>query len=107
MKKDDEVLITLSEHASNIIPWFILQKEIGIKVKYIELNDNHEITINNVRKAITNKTKVISLAYTTNVIGDERPIKEISKLLNTKESYIKNLIYRTLNELCLYFKECD
>ena len=34
-------------------------------------------------------------------------IKEISKLLNTKESYIKNLIYRTLNELCLYFKECD
>ena len=54
--------------------------EIGIKVKYIELNDNHEITINNVRKAITNKTKVISLAYTTNVIGDERPIKEISKL---------------------------
>lgn len=80
LKKDDEVLITLSEHASNIIPWFILQKEIGIKVKYIELNDNHEITINNVRKAITNKTKVISLAYTTNVIGDERPIKEISKL---------------------------
>ena len=80
LKKDDEVLITLSEHASNIIPWFILQKEIGIKVKYIELNDNHEVTINNVRKAITNKTKVISLAYTTNVIGDERPIKEISKL---------------------------
>ena len=80
LKNDDEVLITLSEHASNIIPWFILQKEIGIKVKYIELNDNNEVTINNVKKAITNKTKVISLAYTTNVIGDERPIKEISKL---------------------------
>ena len=80
LNKDDEVLITLSEHASNIIPWFILQKEIGIKVKYIELNDNNEVSIDNVRKAITNKTKVISLAYTTNVIGDERPIKEISKL---------------------------
>ena len=38
---------------------------------------------------------------------EELTIKEISKLLNTKESYIKNLIYRTLNELCLYFKECD
>ena len=38
---------------------------------------------------------------------EEMTIKEISKLLNTKESYIKNLIYRTLNELCLYFKECD
>lgn len=80
LKKDDEVLITLSEHASNIVPWFILQKEIGIKVKYIELNDRHEVTLDNVKKAITSKTKVISLAYITNVIGDERPIKDISRI---------------------------
>lgn len=80
LKKDDEVLITLSEHASNIIPWFILQKEIGIKVKYIDLDDKHEVIIDNVKSAITNKTKVISLAMITNVIGDERPIKEISKV---------------------------
>ena len=80
LKKDDEVLITLSEHASNILPWFILQKEIGIKVKYIPLNENHEVTIDNFKKSITNKTKVVSLAYVTNVVGDERPIKEISKI---------------------------
>ena len=80
LKEGDEVLITLSEHASNIIPWFILQKEIGIKVKYIDLDDNNEVSVDNVKKAITDKTKVISLAYITNVIGDERPIKEISKL---------------------------
>lgn len=80
LKKDDEVLITLSEHASNILPWFILQKEIGIKINYIELDDKNEVTIENVRNAITNKTKVISLAHVTNVIGDERPIKEISKV---------------------------
>lgn len=77
LKKDDEVLITVSEHASNILPWFILQEEIGIKVKYIELNDNYEVTLDNVEKAITNKTKVISLAHITNVVGDIRPIKEI------------------------------
>ena len=80
LKEGDEVLITLSEHASNIIPWFILQKESGIKVKYIELDDNNEVCTDNVKKSITDKTKVISLAYITNVIGDERPIKEISKL---------------------------
>lgn len=80
LKEGDEALITLSEHASNIIPWFILQKELGIKVKYIELDDNNEVSVDNVKKAITDKTKVISLAYITNVIGDERPIKEISKL---------------------------
>ena len=80
LKKDDEVLITLSEHAANIVPWFVLQKEIGIKVKYIDLNDNHEVTVDNVKKAITDRTRVISLAMITNVIGDERPIKEISKI---------------------------
>ena len=80
LKKDDEVLITLSEHASNIIPWFILQKEIGIKVKYIPFDNNNEITIENFKKSITDKTKVVSLAYVTNVIGDERPIKDISKI---------------------------
>lgn len=80
LKKGDEVLITLSEHASNILPWFVLQQDIGIKVKYIELNDKHEVTIDNVKKAITDKTKVISLAHVTNVIGDERPIKEIAKV---------------------------
>ena len=85
LKKDDEVLITLSEHASNIVPWFILQKELGIKVKYIELNDSNEVTIDNVKKAITDKTKVISLAMITNVIGDERPIKEISKFAHDND----------------------
>ena len=80
LQKDDEVLLTQSEHASNILPWFVLEKEIGIKVKYIELDNNNEVTIDNVKKAITNKTKVISLAYVTNVIGDIRPIRDICEL---------------------------
>ena len=80
LKKDDEVLITVSEHASNILPWFILEKEIGIKVKYIDLNEDYQVTIDNVKKAINNKTKVISLAHITNVVGDVRPIQEISKI---------------------------
>ncbi len=88
LKKDDEVLITLSEHAANIVPWFVLQKEIGIKVKYIDLDDNHEVTIDNVKKAITDKTKVISLAMITNVIGDERPIKEIAKIAHDNDILI-------------------
>ncbi len=85
LKKDDEVLITLSEHASNIVPWFILQKEISIKVKYIPLTDNHEVTVDNFKKCITDKTKVVSLAYITNVIGDERPIREISKVAHEND----------------------
>ena len=85
LKKGDEVLITLSEHASNIVPWFVLQQDIGIKVKYIELDDKNEVNIDNVKKAITDKTKVISIAHITNVIGDERPIKDISKLAHDND----------------------
>lgn len=80
LNKDDEVLITVSEHASNILPWFRLQEEIGIKVKYIDLDEDYKVSLDNVEKAITDKTKVISIAHITNVIGDVRSIKEISKL---------------------------
>ena len=85
LKEGDEVLITLSEHASNIVPWFMLEKEIGIKLRYIDLDENHEVSIDNVKKAITDKTKVISIAMTTNVVGDTRPIKEISKLAHDND----------------------
>lgn len=80
LKKGDEVLITLSEHASNILPWFILEKELGIKVKYIELNSKNEIDLERLEESINNHTKVISIAHITNVIGDTRPIKEIAKI---------------------------
>lgn len=80
LKKGDEVLITESEHASNVLPWFILQKELGIIVNYIPLNDNHEVTIDALKSVINNKTKVVSIAHITNVIGDVRDIKTISKV---------------------------
>lgn len=78
LKPGDEVILTKSEHASNILPWFELADQIGIKIKYIELDDNHEVTIEAVEKAITDKTRVISIAHITNVVGDVRPVKEIT-----------------------------
>ena len=77
LKEKDQVLITKAEHASNVLPWFELSDEIGIDVNYIPLNDNYEVTLDNVIKSVTPNTKIISLAYVTNVIGDIRPIKEI------------------------------
>ena len=77
LKKGDEVLITKAEHASNILPWFELASDIGINIKYIDLDNNHKVTLENVKNAITNNTKVISIAHVTNVVGDIRPIKEI------------------------------
>lgn len=80
LHRGDEILITESEHASNVLPWFVLQKEMGVVVKYIPLNDKNEVEIDNLKKTITDKTKVVSIAHITNVVGDVRDIKEISRV---------------------------
>ena len=87
LSSGDEVLITKSEHASNVLPWIRLSEEIGIVVKYIDLDDNYELTIDNVEKAITDKTKVISIAHVTNVIGDVRDVSSIGKICREKNIY--------------------
>lgn len=79
LKKGDEVLLTKSEHASNILPWFELSDELGIVIRYIDLNEEYKVTMDAVLKAITPNTKVISIAQVTNVVGDVRPVKEITE----------------------------
>ncbi|MDD3241432.1 MAG: cysteine desulfurase [Bacilli bacterium] len=85
--ENDEIIITKAEHASNILPWLRLAKEKNIIVKYIPLNENNEVTIENLLNTISEKTKVISLAHITNVIGDTRPIKEIGQICKDKGIY--------------------
>lgn len=85
LKENDEVLLTESEHASNILPWYVLQEKLKIKIKYIKLNENNEVTLEEVKKAMTNNTKVISIAHVTNVIGDVRDIKSISKIAHDND----------------------
>ncbi len=84
LKEGDEILLTKAEHASNVLPWFELSEEIKTSVKYIPLTEDHVVTVDNVIKSITDKTKVISLAQVTNVIGDIRPIKEITKIAHER-----------------------
>ena len=77
LKQNDEVLLTKAEHASNILPWFELKDELNLNINYIPLNEDYEVTLENVKKMITKNTKVISIAHISNVVGDIRPIKEI------------------------------
>ena len=78
LKKDDEILLSLAEHASNTLPWFDIAKKTGAKIRYIPL-DNGMITMNNVKKSVNSHTKIISLALVTNVLGYYLPIKEICR----------------------------
>jgi len=80
LKEGDEVLLSKSEHASNILPWIILSKRIGIVIKYVPLNEDYSLSVDNVKTCITQRTRVISLAHVTNVIGDVRDIEAIGKI---------------------------
>lgn len=88
LEPSDEVLITTSEHASNVLPWFRLSKLIGCKVNFIPLDEDYHVTLDNVKKSITPNTKVISLAGVTNVIGDVRPIKDITRLAHERDIFV-------------------
>ena len=87
LHRGDEVLLTKSEHASNVLPWIRLSEEIGIVIKYMELDENLELTIESVKNSITSNTKVISIAHVTNVIGDVRDVKSIGKLCHDSNIY--------------------
>ena len=77
LKDSDEILLNHAEHASNLLPWYELAEQNNLKVNYIPLDNNYSVTLDNVKQSITPKTKVISIAHITNVIGDVRPIKDI------------------------------
>ncbi len=77
LKKGDEVVLNKAEHASNILPWLMLKKEIGIEIKYAPLNKDNTLSLDNIKKVITKNTKVVSLAEVTNVIGDTRDVKTV------------------------------
>ena len=77
LKAGDEILLDKSEHASNVLPWIKLSEMIGVIIKYIPLNDNHTITLDNIKSVVSDKTKVISLAHVSNVLGDVRDIETI------------------------------
>ena len=88
LERGDEILLTKMEHASNIMPWFRVAGETGAIIKYIPLDDNNFVTLDNIKKSITPNTKVISLAEITNVVGDIRPIKEICEFAHERDIFV-------------------
>ena len=84
LNEGDEVLLTELEHHSNYVPWHFLRKNKKIKINFAEINDSGEITIESIKKAITNKTKIIALTHLSNVTGAILPIKEIISLAHSK-----------------------
>ena len=80
LKKDDEIILSVAEHASNVLPWYRVCELTGAKVVFVPLTEDGQITAENVRKVISKKTKIVSLAHSGNVLGYVCDIKAIAKV---------------------------
>lgn len=80
MKKDDEVIISTVEHHSNIVPWQLLAQRKGIKLRVIPIDDEGALDMEAYAKLFSEKTKIVSVAQVSNVLGTVNPVKEIIRI---------------------------
>ena len=84
INKGDEILITELEHHSNYVPWHYLRRKKGAIIKFASVDENGEIDINEFKKLISDRTKIIAFTHISNVTGTIMPIKKIIDLAKTK-----------------------
>lgn len=80
LREGDEIVITFMEHHANIIPWQQVAKKTGATLKYIPLQEDGTISLEDVRATVTSNTKIVSVMKVSNVLGVMNPIKEIAKI---------------------------
>src|SRR5690625_721518 len=80
VSEGDEIVLTEMEHHSNLIPWQQVAKATGAKLKFIPLQQDGTIRIDDVRATVTEQTKIVAIAHVSNVLGTVNPIKEIAKI---------------------------
>ncbi|MGM0275998.1 cysteine desulfurase [Enterococcus sp. AZ080] len=84
VKAGDEIVISYMEHHSNIIPWQQLAKRTGATLKYIELTEEGFLDLEHATSNITEKTKIVSVAHASNVLGVINPIQELATIVHEK-----------------------
>lgn len=84
LKEGDEILLSMEEHASNVLPWFNVAKITKAVIRYIPFDENGRLTVENFKKSLTDRTKIVSLASVSNVLGYALPVKEFVALAHQK-----------------------
>ena len=80
----DEIIVSVMEHHSNIVPWQLLETRKGIKLRVIPMNDKGELLLGEYQKLFTEKTKLVSVMHVSNVMGTVNPVKEIIDFAHSK-----------------------
>lgn len=80
LKDSDSIILTTMEHHSNIVPWLSLKEKKNLDIKIVDINSKGELDLNEFESLFSNKTKVLSIAHSSNVLGTINPIKKIIEI---------------------------
>ncbi len=88
LSEGDEIVLTKMEHHSNIIPWQQVAKVTGATLKYLPLQKDGTISLDDVREMVTDRTKIVAMSHVSNVLGTINPIKEVAKIAHDNGAVI-------------------
>ena len=86
--KDDEVVLSIMEHHSNLVPWQFVTEKTGAKLNYMYINNEYEISNEEIEKKITDKTKIVGITHVSNVLGTINNVQKIIKLAHKKRAIV-------------------
>ncbi len=84
----DEILVSIMEHHSNLLPWQMVARQTGAKLRFIECRQDGSVDLDEVKSLITDKTKIVAITQVSNVLGRVNPIKEIAAMAHEKNAVI-------------------
>lgn len=88
LKEDDEIVISIMEHHSNLVPWQKVAKHTGAKLNYMYINEDFEISDEEIESKITDKTKIVGITHVSNVLGTINNIEKIIKYAHKKGAVV-------------------
>ena len=88
LKQDDEIVLSIMEHHSNLVPWQNVAKKTGAKLNYMYINDKFELSDEEIESKITNNTKIVGITHVSNVLGTINNIEKIIKYAHKKGAIV-------------------
>jgi len=106
-QEGDEILTTVSEHHVDIVPWQFISKKLNLNLKFVKLNNDFSLDMNDFKEKLSNKTKLVAVAHVSNTLGTILPVKEITRLAHEVNSLVLIDGSQSVPHMKFNFKEVD
>lgn len=107
LNENNEIVLSIMEHHSNLVPWQYVSRKTGAKLKYMYINDNYELDVEEIKSKITDKTKVVGIVHVSNVTGTINDVKAIIEYAHSKGAVVVLDVSQSIPHMKIDVKELD